>query len=349
MKKKMKIMVALLAAIILLGFVSVLLLNQWHSRYEQLDKTDRFILKEYNTYVEKAETEEIWKDFALEDKTILALKGKFGNAYLINPQNEVRSIFAKKIRMPSQDQIEVYRISAISPQLFKVRKDGNFNTDGKKYRIYGQEVYFTRYDTASVTQKYSSSHYMCFLAHEAFHYYMQGDWVKGSTYATDEMSAADRELLFQEYAVLEKIQNALLSGEEKKEAYLNYAREYVAVMKQRMAKNPSYVTKETERELVEGTATYVGIKAAAFVGYDFGVMYFDNVKDVPFSNLKLTVEAGAYDVRQLADRIPYESGALLCLLMDRLEIPDWQERLNKQTKEQALTQYDLIEDYVESL
>ena len=112
MKKKMKIMVALLADIILLGFVSVLLLNQWHSRYEQLDKTDRFILKEYNTYVEKAETEEIWKDFALEDKTILALKGKFGNAYLINPQNEVRSIFAKKIRMPSQDQIEVYRISA---------------------------------------------------------------------------------------------------------------------------------------------------------------------------------------------------------------------------------------------
>lgn len=243
MKKKMKIMVALLAAIILLGFVSVLLLNQWHSRCEQLDKTDRFILKEYNTYVEKAETEEIWKDFALEDKTILALKGKFGNAYLINPQNEVRSIFAKKIRTPSQDQIEVYRISAISPQLFKVRKDGNFNTDGKKYRIYGQEVYYTRYDTA----------------------------------------------------------------------------------------------------------TYVGIKAAAFVGYDFGVMYFDNVKDVPFSNLKLTVEAGAYDVRQLADRIPYESRALLCLLMDRLEIPDWQERLNKQTKEQALTQYDLIEDYVESL
>ena len=76
-----------------------------------------------------------------------------------------------------------------------------------------------------MTQKYSSSHYMCFLAHEAFHYYMQGDWVKGSTYATDEMSAADRELLFQEYAVLEKIQNALLSGEEKKEAYLNYARD----------------------------------------------------------------------------------------------------------------------------
>lgn len=137
----------------------------------------------------------------------------------------------------------MYRISAISPQLFKVRKDGNFNTDGKKYRIYGQEVYYTRYDTA----------------------------------------------------------------------------------------------------------TYVGIKAAAFVGYDFGVMYFDNVKDVPFSNLKLTVEAGAYDVRQLADRIPYESRALLCLLMDRLEIPDWQVRLNKQTKEQALTQYDLIEDYVESL
>ncbi len=36
--------------------------------------------------------------------------------------------------------------------------------------------------------------------------------------------------------------------------------------------------------------------------------------------------------RFFADRMPYETGAILCLLMDELEVPDWQGVLNHQTK-----------------
>lgn len=93
---------------------------------------------------------------------------------------------------------------------------------------------------------------------------------------------------------------------------------------------------------MEGTATYVGIRASQLTGYDFGVMYFDNVKDVPFSDLRNTVESGRLDTQVLANRIPYETGALLCLLLDRLAVPDWQAELNRQTPEQPVTLYDVL-------
>lgn len=57
--------------------------------------------------------------------------------------------------------------------------------------------------------------------------------------------------------------------------------------------------------------SYVGIKASAIVGYDCGVMYFDNVKNVPFSEIEPNVEAGHCAKSGLADRIPYEMGGLL--------------------------------------
>ena len=52
-----------------------------------------------------------------------------------------------------------------------------------------------------------------------------------------------------------------------------------------MAANEDYVQKEMSAETMEGTATYAGIQASRRVGYDFGVMYFSNRKDVPFSEI----------------------------------------------------------------
>lgn len=349
MKKKGKIIVGAVLSIIVVGISYIGIENQFHSDYGQLDEADQYILDEINKYVEDTEEKDIWEDFDLGDKTLLALEDSFGSAYLINPEKEVRSIFAKKITMPSDYKIEAYRIAAIEPQLLQFRWEGNFNTSGEKYILYGNEVFFTKYnETDAVMKQYSSSHYLTFLAHEAFHYYMQNDWMEGSTYSTEGMSWEDKELLYQEYEILEKIQKALISEEKDKKIYLEYAKEYVDIVKERMKKNPEYVKKEIERETIEGTATYVGIEASEIVGYDYGVMYFDNIKNVPFSDLKNTVEAGAYDISNLADRIPYETGAMLCQFIDKLEIPDWQKKMNGQTRENPVTLYSIIEQFVEN-
>lgn len=349
MKKRVKLVIGAVLGCIVIGVSAVGIQNQFHSSYELLDETDQYILDEVNKYVKHKKTEDVWEDFNLGDKTLLALKDSFGKAYLINPRKKVNSLLAKKIEMPSDYQIEVYRISAIEPGLLKFRMDGNFNTDGKNYTLYGNDVYYTKYDdTKSVIAPYSSGHYITFLAHEAFHYYIQEEWMRGSTYSTEGMSSEDRELLYQEYDVLEEIHKALLAGEKNRDVYLKYAKEYTAIVQERMQKNPEYVKKETERETIEGTATYVGIKASEIVGYDFGVMYFDNVKDVPFSDLKRAIEADTYDIANLADRIPYETGALLCQLIEQLEIPNWQAEMNRQTAENPVTLYSVIEKFVEN-
>lgn len=45
-------------------------------------------------------------------------------------------------------------------------------------------------------------------------------------------------------------------------------------------------------------------------------MYFSNRKDVPFPEIITQYRAGNIDKSYLADRIPYETGGFLCLLMD---------------------------------
>lgn len=347
--KKAGIGITVAAGIAAAGIFGVAGWNQLHSQYGELNETDQFILKEYNEYCKNMEGKEIWENFELERKTIAAVDTSSGKAYLINPTEKVKSIFAKKIELPSDYSIEVYRVSALAPQLFMLRFDNNFNTIGEAYHLLGNEIYYTKYnDTQAVSVPNTSEHYITFLNHEAFHYYMQNDWGEGSTYSVEGLSDEDKELLYKEYDVLTKIQTALLNDDQDIENYREYAKEYVAVAEERMQKNPEYVQKEMERETVEGTATYVGIKASEQVGYDYGVMYFDNIKNVPLSDLRTTVEAGSYDKRYLADRIPYETGALLCMLMDRMEIPEWQNTLNQQKEESRITLYSIISEFTKT-
>lgn len=346
---KQKIAIGIILGLALAVFLIAVVPNQLGAHYESLSVSDQMILKEFDTYCQSADTEDIWPGFALDEKTILAIDDSFGSAYLINPSGEIRNIFAKKIQMPADLNLTVYRISPLAPQLLSFRIDGNFNTIGKTYSCFGNEVYYVKYDQEkSVFSPYSSSHFTTLLSHEAFHYYMQDQWAAGSTYSAEDLSGEDLALLYEEYQVLTKIQEALLDNISDQNLWMEYAREYASIVRQRIQKNPSYVKKELERETVEGTAVYVGIKASRIVGYDYGVMYFDNIKDVPFSDLQRTVETGSYEKQNLADRIPYETGALLCLLMDELKIPDWQEQLNRQTSSDPVTLYDIIQKHCET-
>lgn len=99
-------------------------------------------------------------------------------------------------------------------------------------------------------------------------------------------------------------------------------------------------------ETVEGTAQYVCICASRIVGYDYGVMYFDNTSNVSFSEVIPMFRSGGIDESFLDDRMPYETGALLCELLDALGVQGWQERLNAQTQEAATTLYAIIQEYL---
>ena len=43
-----------------------------------------------------------------------------------------------------------------------------------------------------MSKPYTASHFITFLSHEAFHYYMQDSWPAGSTYSMEGLSADGR-------------------------------------------------------------------------------------------------------------------------------------------------------------
>lgn len=338
--------ICILVLLLMICLISMII-NQTGADLEQLDENDQAVLTEYNQLCTSLAEEEVWEDFHLEDQTILAMP-RMWNGYLINPSEPVSGVFAKKIRLPEDWKISVYRLAAVTPGLMQFRFDGNFNTMGKTYSLLGNDVYYVKYNRdRAVKDKWSSEHFTTFLSHEAFHYYMQNQWPDGSRFYTDNMTAEDIDLLGKEYAALGKIQSQLLSDEPDHDALVSAAEEYVGIKELRLAADPDYVQKEIEMETVEGSATYVGIKASERVGYDYGVMYFDNKKNVSFDEVIPQYQAGNLDHSFFADRMPYETGALLCLLMDELDVPDWQGVLNQQTKENPETLYSVLKEWAE--
>lgn len=346
-KTKKRITGILTAIGLLLVIMAALVVpNFFNAEYESLNQTDQTILSELDTYLKGNAQKPIWEEFPLGKNAVLALYGSFGKGFLINPSHPVNPLFARKITMPPDSSITVYRISRFAPQLLQFRLPGNFNTIGKTYKLFGNEVYYTKYDTEhSLEQKFSSRHYITFLSHEAFHYYMQDQWAGGGRFSADSLTEKDLELLGKEYASLAKIQEMLLSKALVKDDLLQDTKEFVDIVEQRISANPSYLKDELSMETAEGTATYVGIKASELVGYDFGVMYFDNVKVIPFTEVMPNLEAGNFNESFLANRMPYETGALLCMLLDALEVPDWQKTLNSQTIDNPVTLFSLLEAF----
>ncbi len=330
-----------------------ILRNRMNVGYENLSETDQKILTELNQCFDVDSETPFWDGYDLHEKTIVAVNGRFGDAYIINPQTEIHSVFAAKISMPDDDSLAVYRITAIAPQLLQFRSVSNFNVTGKDYSLFGNEVFFTRYTDASVADTdFNSSHYITFLAHEAFHYYMQKNWASSGRFDTENMTDTDLDLLAEEYSVLEKMQQTLVSDSSDQETLRTLCRDYIAVVEKRQAANSDYVTAELRAETEEGTATYIGIKASDAAGYPFDVMCFEQegqrVEHMSFETLIPSIKDGTMVKYAIASDFVYQSGALLCQVLDAIEADGWQEMLNRQTEEAPLTLYDVVKYYTET-
>lgn len=353
--KKKKIVIVILCFVIgvplLMGIIFIGKNKFFHTAYNQLSETDQKMLTEYNALCEAFQKEQLWEDFDLENKTILAVSKDSFSTYMLNPSNVPKNILSKKINMPEDFTLQsVYRIAPITPHILKIRLDfaSSFNTIGDIVSIFNNEVYFVKYDAETSFEKVNQSdHFAPFLTHESFHYYMQNDWKQYDRPHT-ELDDEGMQLFEQQYELLDLISEELRSGASK-EVLIDYAKQYVAAVAKRIENNEKYVLDELAHETTEGTAQYLSIKAAEVVGYDFGVMYFDNVKNVPFVDVFRQIEAGNLGVEFLANRMPYETGAQLCLLLDELQVPNWQGKLNEQTIEKSIYLYEVLKDYIDSL
>jgi len=346
-KRKFMLLAVILGALLLVALGTVLF-NRVSAEYRSLNDADQQLLREFSQYCEQTQRADIWNGFNLSHRTVLAIGGLFQPSYLINPSAEVRSPFAVKLKMPEDIPLEVYRLSWLTPQVMKWKLSiGNFNEIGQTYRLWGNELYYMRYDAKTSLQTQGTSrHFIAFLAHEAFHYYMQNNWPAGGRFM-ENLSKTDIDWMEKQYSILAQVQKELAGESGSQESLRALAREYIDVMEQRLQANPAYLQAELSMETAEGTASYAAIQAARAVGYDLGVMYFDNQKNVSFTEVIPMLRAGKIDASFLADHTPYETGAQLCLWLDAMGVPDWQQALNKQTLDAPVTLYDILKGFVE--
>ena len=159
MKKSRRVLVILacVLALCVAGLLAVVAKNQMAASFDELSETDQTVLSEYNTLFESLSEDDVWDGFGLEDKTILALAGDWGDGYLINPAEPVSSIFAKEISLPDGWPITVYRVSMAEPGLMPLRLAGNFNTVGETYSLYGSPLYFVKYGSEASSEEKEES------------------------------------------------------------------------------------------------------------------------------------------------------------------------------------------------
>ena len=353
-KKKKSWLPALtiLAILALLILLVPAMLNRFHTGYDTLHTTDQAVLRELDTYLAAERKAPAWNGFTLTDKAILASNKETKQAFLVNPTKPVHSLFAAKLALPQNFSIEAYRVSLTAPQMLQFILPSNFNSIGQTCQVLGSDVYYLKYDDKAITDLQSSGHFITLLTHEAFHYYMQNDWPHGLRFSAEELTDQDLLLMDNEYAVLAKIYDELQKAAPERTALLALAGEYCDSVQARIDAKPAYMEEELNTETAEGTATYIGVHASEEVGYSFKIMHFDGssaglgVIEWHFDEIVSMLRDGSLKSAAIAGDLVYQSGALLCELLDALEVPDWQQTLNAQTERSPVTLYQLISDYL---
>lgn len=343
MKKSRKVLLILALVLVALWVVPIITNKAGGTAFDQLPEDDRALLEEYNRFCQSDTP--LWQGYQLKEKSIVILRGgAFSEAYLVSPDANISSIYAQKISLPEGYDLSVYRIAKSDLKRLAFL-NGNFNTKDKSYSICGQEaIFYVKTDQDSFSEKWNSKRFMPFLAHEAFHYYAQADWpdptFRGLSYSEPEL-----DLLHKEYEVLDRIHALLKEEPVRREELAQELKNYDGVMQERIAKTDGEKLKaELGEETVEGTADYVGIKAAKAVDYDLDVMYFTNTTDIRFSDIVPSLRQGIIDQGLIGDKMVYESGALLCFAFDALGLP-WQEKLNANGPDHWVTLYDLAHEF----
>ena len=339
------VIVVLLIAAIAADIVSTKLHRSWDS----LSPTDQQMLTEFTTYEQAEQADPSWPGVSVTDHPVVVLSTASRSAYLINPTSAPSGVGGAAVTgQPSGEagaSPHIYRLNRLHPQAIKLwLTPGNFNSIATTYQLAGNEVYFVKAGDQAVTAPNSSEHFITFLAHESFHYFGQDSWKLDSS-ITAPLSARGRELLGVKLQLLDDIRAALSPATGTPDAQLlnDLAGRYLDNEAERATADPDYVAQEQWRETVEGTAEYMGIKASNRVGYDYGVMYFDNTKDVPFSEVLPYIDSGEVPESFLTTRLSYETGAQLALLLDSLDPTGaWKQQLTEQTADAPVTLVDVL-------
>lgn len=342
MKKFFKIiLVILILALILIG--ANLGLNKFNkTNFEQLSEHDQTLISDINKLDTMIKNQPLWTDYQFADKTFVLANGRFKYSYIINPKEEPSGLGVTMINLPQDYNIKVYRMAGVAYTnlQFHIAK-GNFNTEGQKISAYNNEVFYLRYDKSRFERE-DDGYVISFLVHEAFHYFMEENWILPYQVPTEAISDEGAITLAEIYTVCGEMQTNI-ENQGSNEELIGLVHQYNSLYQSLKNSDPDYASYFASQELNEGTAQYVGYKAN--VDLERQPILFPNptTEDQGYN-----IGDFSMDIRQAPDPVfytrsmPYHTGKLLCLVLDKVGPSDWQAQLNAQTKENPIFLQDIL-------
>lgn len=350
----LKVLLVLLAVLIVFSLGDTICNRCIRKSYDSLSSTDKELFKQISmiTTEDGQIGSELWTDYDMTP-TILVQKGNHlnfandtfnlirGNVYAIGVKGLENKWYAQKIDMPEKLHLpDVYRLSVLTPGIAGTWSPlGNFESAGQSISLGDScHVYFFKYNRKLLENPdRPDDAFLSFWAHESFHYLLQTDWNEGESYIRPEDETGFLNLGVQ-YAALDELTYALEHGSD---ADLQTAvDDYVVASEACLSYDKSGFNKASLHETLEGCAQYAGVNAAELSGGELKLMPYKNEKQRSFVYyMKMMASTPGHLDEVCWNR--YQSGVLLCQVLDKLNVKDWQKRLNSQN---VTTLYQLIKE-----
>ncbi|CAM4242103.1 hypothetical protein LIBO111022_12240 [Listeria booriae] len=358
MKKKWIRVVLIVLGGFLILLISMTIINKtYHTSYDKMDATNQAFFAQLNKLYSDTKKDALWQGDQLDrNPTIFVEKGDIlnfsqdtingirKNAYAVGVKGLEGKWYAQKIKMPdSYNMPEVYRLAITTPGIWETWNPiGNFSSSsldetGKTIRSNMQlgdssYVFFFKYGTTNIENPIKASQSAIpFFTHEAFHYTQQYNW-----HATDgniDVISKDESwysLLGLQYSVLDSLMVA--TEKQDKYAITRALANYIVVSDARREQYPTDYEGEKEQETIEGTATYVGIKASSITGgKPEKLRLLEGARRESDRKFMVLFEGMAYDPSFVSEIKwnRYDSGALLSVALDQVDDKLWQDIFNK--------------------
>lgn len=329
-------------------------------KYSELDNTDKKMLSELNKVLYKSKAV-IWQDLDLKQKPLLLVR-KDENDDKGNKSNKDISYFAiniagienenvKKVNMPKGFYFDsVYRFNNVEDYLSAL--NNNYSSKNDELTIAkSQNVFYFKYNSKSFNnEEYPNEAFSAMFTKQAFNYYIQKDWPKYDNPASVGLTAKELSYIGVEYKIMDNIRKECNKDNVNINKLNTLISEYVTVEKEREKLNETYIKDEREKITYEGSAFYVAIRAARLTETPYNLIFFgeDNEeKETAFYNTFTKMSKDEIPATYVSEQSLYSIGAQLCIMLNNLNISDWQKEINASYDDNVVTIYDVIYKYYE--
>ncbi len=340
-KRRHFVIFFLTIAVLILAYF---LLKPSPDSYSELNPTDQKMFDEltlqYKTFDQSAD--KLWTSAYQYNKEPLILirsnKSKYISyyIYLINTSKWVDTKKYKKINFPGNPYLkDVYLAKSLGIESVKYLLPAAF----RYTTLQNKEMLAFKFYPELFDKKIIFPDFNYFSLHEAFHLYVQKNWIydkDGGDYIENyPYNKENFDLLRKEYKLLDE---GLEATDTKK--LDSIMKQWVEIRDIRFKKWPQLIA-EKNSEAIEGTAEYLEHRFSDLTAKDKHFNTNEQGKSFTFSQiLELIIQNKAYH-QNLTKRTSYDKGAALGYILDKLD-SSWKQKIEDSPKHRGLTQYDIL-------